>query len=463
MSSPVPLRTSSLSRRVVLGSLAVLLVVLAAAGVLTDVLLGAQLRADAATRLNTRVADAQTALDSGAQPREVVAAAQGDGVTAALLTADGKVVGNVKVKPAPGGRVPPGPPARAPNVPVSGAHAQQLTQRLSDGSVLTVAVDTAGIDDVRAQLRTVLIPLLLGALVLAAVLLTVATRTALRPLDRMTALAQSISRGQRGRRLTPTRTDTELGRTAGAFDEMLDALEGAATAAVASESRTRRFVADAAHELRTPLAGVLAAAEAALGAGPRAERAGQERLQLLVVREARRASRLVEDLLSLASIDSGLELRAEYVDLGALVDAQVERTRLLAPGLTVEVLAHPCTIRADPNRLDQVLANLLDNARRHTPRPGRVQVRVRARLPGAELLVLDDGPGVPEQDRERIFDRLVRLDDARARDATPGSTAGSGLGLSIARGISRAHGGELRCVTPPHPWIGTAFLLQLPG
>lgn len=110
MSSPVPLRTSSLSRRVVLGSLAVLLVVLAAAGVLTDVLLGAQLRADAAARLNTRVADAQTALDSGAQPREVVAAAQGDGVTAALLTADGKVVGNVKVKPAPGGRVPPGHP-----------------------------------------------------------------------------------------------------------------------------------------------------------------------------------------------------------------------------------------------------------------------------------------------------------------------------------------------------------------
>jgi len=141
----------------------------------------------------------------------------------------------------------------------------------------------------------------------------------------------------------------------------------------------------------------------------------------------------------------------------------VERTRLLAPGLTVEVLAHPCTIRADPNRLDQVLANLLDNARRHTPRPGRMQVRVRARLPGAELLVLDDGPGVPEQDRERIFDRLVRLDDARARDATPGSTAGSGLGLSIARGISRAHGGELRCVTPPHPWTGAAFLLQLPG
>ncbi len=272
---------------------------------------------------------------------------------------------------------------------------QQITRTLSDGSVLTVAVDTAGIDDVRSQLRTVLIPLLVGALVLAGLLLTIATRTALRPLDRMTRLAQGITRGQRGRRLAPERTDTELGRTAAAFDEMLDALEGAEARALASESRTRQFVADAAHELRTPIAGVQAASEAMLTAGPSADAVDRERLQVLVLGEARRASRLVEDLLSLARIDSGLEMRLEPVDLAALVTAQAEHLRLLAPDLTVEVLAPPCTILADQQQLTQVFANLLENARRYVPRPGRVLLSINGDATGVDVLVADDGPGIP--------------------------------------------------------------------
>jgi signal transduction histidine kinase len=335
---------------------------------------------------------------------------------------------------------------------------------LSDGSLLTVAVDTAGIDDVRSQLRTVLIPLLLGALVLAGLLLTIVTRTALRPLDRMTRLAQGITRGQRGRRLAPERTDTELGRTAAAFDEMLDALDGAESRALASESRTRRFVADAAHELRTPIAGVQAASEAMLAAGPATDAVGRERLQVLVLGEARRASRLVDDLLSLASIDSGLELRLEPVDLTALLNAQAEQLRLLAPGLCVEVVAPPYTVLADQLRLTQVIANLFENARRYVPRPGRVMVRGTRHGSGVDVLVIDDGPGIAAQDRERIFDRLVRLDDARARDnGSTGTTVGSGLGLAIARGIARSHGGELTCVPPTDPWTGAAFLLHLPG
>ena len=127
---------------------------------------------------------------------------------------------------------------------------------------------------------------------------------------------------------------------------MLDALEGAESRALASEYRTRQFVADAAHELRTPIAGVQAASEALLTAGPATDAASRERLQVLVLGEARRASRLVEDLLSLASIDSGLELRVAPVDLVALLNAQADQLRLLAPGLSVEVVAPAaCTVR----------------------------------------------------------------------------------------------------------------------
>jgi two-component system, OmpR family, sensor kinase len=249
---------------------------------------------------------------------------------------------------------------------------------------------------------------------------------------------------------------------------MLDALEGAERAAKEAEltarrsaERTRQFVADAAHELRTPIAGLRAAAEAALSS--RASVEERDRLHLLLIREAGRAGRLVEDLLALANIDAGLRLERQDVELRGLAEAEVERVRLLAPTLTVRVLGEPLTVRADPSRLAQVVANLLDNARRHTPDGGEVTVTVD-RLPPApaqgeapsgaargtaRLRVSDTGSGVPRQHRERIFDRLVRLDDARSRDAGlaagKSGQGGAGLGLAIARGIARAHGGELRC------------------
>lgn len=460
-----PLRTASLTRRVVFSSLAVIFLVLGAAGILTDVLLGSQLRTDATNRLTSRADLAQQALTDGADSGEIVAAAKGDGVKVSLLTDDGTVVGNPDVEPspppAPAGRA--GPPAAARSADdVLSADSQKLTRRLSDGTLLTVEVDTASIAEVRAQLRGVLYPLLVAALLLSGLMLMFATRTALRPLDRMTAVARSISRGQRGRRLDPSRSDTELGRTAAAFDDMLDALEGAEATAQSSESRTRQFVADAAHELRTPIAGVQAAAEAVLAAGADADLEHRERLQLLVVREARRAGRLVEDLLSLANIESGLALRVESVDLAALLTSEAERTRVLSPGLSVEVVAQPCPVILDPMRIGQVVANLMDNARRYTHRPGRILVQLFEDGPDVVVTVTDDGPGIPAAERERIFDRLVRLDQARVQEAATGTTAGSGLGLSIARGIARAHQGDLLCIDPPMPWWGACFELRLP-
>jgi two-component system, OmpR family, sensor kinase len=275
----------------------------------------------------------------------------------------------------------------------------------------------------------------------------------------MTGLARSITRGDRGRRLAPSRTDTELGRAAAAFDGMLDELEGAERAARtaeatarASEARTRRFVADAAHELRTPLAGVQAVAEAV--ASPVLDAEERDRLTLLLLRETGRAGRLVDDLLVLARIDAGIDLRREPLDLLALARTEAERSLLVAADPPVTVQGAPVTVDADPTRLGQVLANLLDNARRYAGPGGRIAVAVG---PGPRVLVTDTGPGVAPADRERIFDRLVRLDEARSAH-----DGGAGLGLAIARGIARAHGGDLRCVDPPGG-TGAAFELTLPA
>ena len=158
----------------------------------------------------------------------------------------------------------------------------------------------------------------LVALVVSAALVAAAVRFALRPLDSMAALAKTITEGNRGRRLAPTRTDTEIGQTARAFDEMLDELEGAETRARQAEERTRAFLADAAHELRTPITGVQAAAETLLHHGDQLPAEDREHLQALLIREAQRAGTLISDLLAAARLDAGVDLDLTPVSLGTL-------------------------------------------------------------------------------------------------------------------------------------------------
>jgi signal transduction histidine kinase len=346
----------------------------------------------------------------------------------------------------------------------AGGELRQARARLSgsapiDGARLTVTADTALLSGAQRTLQRVLLISGVAALVLTALGLVVGIRVALSPLDAMTGLARSITGGGRGGRLRPSRPDTELGRTATAFDEMLDALEGAERAARASEERTRRFVADAAHELRTPIAGVRAAAEAVLELGADADPERRDRLQLLLVRESERAGHLVDDLLDLARIDAGLALRAEPVDLLALAAAQAERLALIAPEVDVSAAGERVWVSGDKDRLTQVLTNLADNARRAMGERGTLHIGV-SRAGPARLTVTDSGPGVPEQDRDRIFDRLVRLDDARGRGSA--GRTGAGLGLAIARGIARAHGGDLRCLARADGRPGAVFELLLP-
>lgn len=455
------LRTASLRRRVTVSSVLVLTIVVLLLAVLTDVLFAAQSGRELRASLQDRTRLAEQLVRQGAGPRELVARVESAAVKVRLTTATGEVFGSAEPPPVAPGRL--GRQFyRAGNDWVS-------ARRLPSGGELVLVADGDSVGSAQRRLRRLLVIIGLVAIGVAAIVLTGTVRVALAPLDSVTALAKSITRGDRGRRLAPDRPDTELGRAAHAFDEMLDALEGverqarhAEAHARASESRTRRFVADAAHELRTPIAGVQAAAEAVLQAGQDADPGERERMQLLLVREARRAGRLVEDLLSLARIDAGLELHREPVDLFALAANEADRTRLLAPASTVEVTGDPVLVPADPQRIAQVLANLLDNARRHGRADGGIGVHVARRGPLAELTVSDSGPGVEPADRERIFDRLVRLDSARTARPDGAGPSGAGLGLAIARGIARAHGGDLRCVEPEPPWRGARFVLTLP-
>jgi two-component system OmpR family sensor kinase len=256
----------------------------------------------------------------------------------------------------------------------------------------------------------------------------------------MTTLAGRIAAGNRGERLQPDTPGTDLGRTAVAFDGMLDALE-------ASELRMRAFLADASHDLRTPIAGVIATADALLRDDP--DRAERERRLVAMVREARRAGRLVDDLLLMTRLDGAdpaAALRRQPVDLAALAEDVAATQRLL--GADVHAATEPAPVEGDPEQLTRVLTNLADNARR----AGR-QVRITVRREGGQAVaeVIDDGPGVPPADRDRVFERFVRL------EAGPGR---NGLGLPIARAVARAHGGELTCEDAP---AGARFVLRMPA
>jgi signal transduction histidine kinase len=161
-------------------------------------------------------------------------------------------------------------------------------------------------------------------------------------------------------------------------------------------------------------------------------------------------------MLDLSRIDAGLPLDIRDTDVAAVVDAEVQRTLMLAPQVTVvRTGLSELNIAADPTRIAQILSNLLDNARRYTPAGGSITVDLSTGGGMAAVTVTDTGPGIPDDERYRIFERLVRLDAGRARDH-----GGAGLGLSIARALARAHGGELECL--PHDG-GARFRLSLPA
>ena len=433
---------ASLRRRVTATSVAVVAVVVVVVAVVSDLIFAAQTRSEALTTLNGRALQAVQLADQGLTPEQIERRAEvGGGVAVVVRGPDGTVLA---------GRDGGG----------SASTRRSVTRRLTGGGSVTVSADPGLEGAAERRLRRVLA--LVGgiAILVAAGALLVTTRVALAPLDAMTSLARSIAGGRRGERLAPARRDTELGRAAAAFDEMLDALEGAEAHARASEASTRRFVADAAHELRTPLAGIAATAEA--GTAPGLDVETRERLATLLVRDARRAGRLVDDLLTLARYDAGLRPERDEVDLVELVRAETDRDAVRHPdGPAVLATEGPVPVAVDAELIGQALTNLLTNARRHGD--GAVTVTVGLDGATARVAVRDEGPGVPVEERERVFGRMVRLDEARGRaGGGRGGGGGAGLGLAIAREAARAHGGDLVCTAPDDGGSGAVFVLTLP-
>ena len=354
-------------------------------------------------------------------------------------------------EPLPPGKGAPGLVPIKPGTSItSAASLLVLDEVLPDGTRVTFSASSSRVS--RAVTRLLIVELVVAALALlvAALLLLRGTRTVLRPLEQVSETAARIAAGDRELRLHPSRTDTELGAMAAAFDQMVDALEAAVTKAQSTESAMRRFLADASHELRTPIAALQASVETLLREQP--ERPGRDGLEAALARDVSRLGRLVDDLLSLTRLEGEDRIPDQSVDLAELAEQAVEQARLVAPRPTILIHGHEAKVRGDAGGLLRVLRNLLDNAIAAVPPTGHIEMTVDRSGDYVEVHATDDGPGIPDEDRERVFERFVRL--------SPSQKPGTGLGLAIARHIARQHGGDLTCNQAQQ---GASFTLRLPA
>ena len=303
------------------------------------------------------------------------------------------------------------------------------------------------------------------ALVLTGLAGTGWVQLSLRPLRKVTTTANQVSSMSLGsgavdlpQRVPETDPGTEVGQLGAAFNQMLGHVQTALEQREASEARLRRFVADASHELRTPLAGIRGYAELAL----RSTEAVPDEVSHALGRvesEALRMGGLVDDLLLLARLDTGRPFEQQDVDLSRLVIEVTSDARVAGADhrWSLDLPDEPVVVRGDEHRLHQVVANLLSNARIHTPAGTSVVVRLATdHQAGNQVLlsVSDNGPGVPTELQANVFERFVRADDSRSR--VIGST---GLGLSIAHAVVKAHGGSLTLISEKG---GAEFRIVLP-
>jgi signal transduction histidine kinase len=309
----------------------------------------------------------------------------------------------------------------------------QMVQTATGKRLVVVAAPLQIARNAEASMKrqlTRFIPLvLLGTMLL----IWFVVRSAIRPVDRMRAEVDAVSPSNLSARVTAPPVDDELGRLARTMNSLLDRLQK-------SSERQTRFVSDASHELRSPLATNRTRLEVALRSPSHVD---WPDVAKNVLSENSRMERMVRDLLHLARSDSGMAATAFVVtDLDDVVMQEIEGSRTFSrvPIRSSQVSA--ARIAGSPDQLRRLVANLLDNAQRHAK--SSVTVRLGHVDGHAELRVIDDGPGIAEEDRARVFDRFTRLDDARAR-----AEGGSGLGLSIVAEIAEAHQGTVAAEETP--------------
>ena len=332
------------------------------------------------------------------------------------------------------------------------------------GTDLVVGLSLRGVHQTLVRVALIFAVVTALALAVAAVAGMLIIRRALAPLNRVAATAGAVAGLplDRGEVALPVRVDsadtnpnTEVGRLGLALNRMLDHIAAALSTRQASESRVRQFVADASHELRTPLAAIRGYTELA-------QRKSSEvpddvaHAMGRVESEAIRMTRLVEDLLLLARLDSGRPLERQPVDLSRLCADAISDAHAAGPEhrWNLDLPPEPVCVTGDEARLHQVLANLLANARTHTPAGSEVTVALRTDADAAVIQVLDNGPGIPGELQSEVFERFARGDTSRSRKA--GST---GLGLAIVSAVVRAHDGTIELRSIPGY---TAFTVRLP-
>lgn len=330
----------------------------------------------------------------------------------------------------------------------------QIRPERRTGIVLVYAAPLEDVDETLRQLRANHVLVFLAVMgALGAVAFWV-IRLGVGPIRQMTDTATAIAEGDRTRRIPDTAPGTEAGELGVALNHMLGRIEDEFTARTASEDRLRRFVADASHELRTPITTIRGYAELYRMGGlddPEQLSAAMRRTE----QEALRMSGLVEDLLQLARLDEGRPLERSPVDLAAVLEDSARDARAVEPDRPVTVDAAPLTVPGDEARIRQVVANLVANARTHTPPGTPVHLRASSHDGWALIEVHDEGPGMAPDVAARAFERFYRADDARHR-----ATGGSGLGLSIVAAVAAAHRGHARITSAPG--AGTTVQVAFP-
>ncbi|MFL6142295.1 MAG: sensor histidine kinase [Labedaea sp.] len=340
-----------------------------------------------------------------------------------------------------------------------------IANRTPPGDKLIIGLPLSPVNDTMLTVGLILGGVSLIALVVAFGAGTLIVRRTLRPLRRVAATAIRVAelpldRGEvaLSERVPAADTDprTEVGQVGSALNRMLGHIGNALAARQASESRMRRFVADASHELRTPLAAIRGYAELSRR-GNQSVPSDIAHAMRRVESESTRMTALVEDLLLLARLDSGRPVKSEPVDLSRMIVDLVSDSRMAGPDhrWRLDLPVEPVVVDGDGARLHQVLVNLLANARTHTPPGSTVTTGVRCDGDKAVVTVVDNGPGIPPDLLPEVFERFARGDTSRSRAA--GST---GLGLAIVAAVVAAHHGTVEVTSAPG---GTAFTVTLPA